>query len=82
MPGKIRSGTETRPVARFRATLFTIPGKGGWTFAPVPAEHAPQVVGPWGRTPVIARAAQMQIVEIAPNQKIQLLLHRILISCV
>jgi hypothetical protein len=38
----------------FTSTLFRIPGKGGWTFAPVPAEHAPAVYGPWGRSPVRA----------------------------
>lgn len=38
----------------FTAVLETSPGKGGWTFAPVPTEHAPEIVGPWGRTPVIA----------------------------
>ena len=39
----------------FDAVLFKVPGKGGWTFAPVPVEHAPDIAGPWGRTPVIAR---------------------------
>lgn len=39
---------------RFRATLFRIPGKGGWTFAPVPARHAPPVTSGWGMTPVVA----------------------------
>jgi hypothetical protein len=39
---------------RFTATLFRIPGKGGWTFAPVPERHAPPVRHAWGRTPVIA----------------------------
>jgi hypothetical protein len=38
----------------FEATLWRWPGKGGWTFAPVPAAEAPAVVGPWGRTPVEA----------------------------
>ena len=38
----------------FTTTLFTIPGKGGWTFAPIPEQHAPEVAGPWGRTPVVA----------------------------
>lgn len=38
----------------FAATLFRWPGKGGWTFAPVPEAHAPPVVAAWGRTPVIA----------------------------
>ncbi len=40
--------------ATFTATLFTIPGKGGWTFAPVPERHAPPVAGAWGRSEVIA----------------------------
>ena len=39
---------------RFTATLFRIPGKGGWTFAPVPERHAPPVRHAWGRTAVIA----------------------------
>ena len=38
----------------FSSTLFRIPGKGGWTFAPVPEEHAPPVRHAWGRTPVVA----------------------------
>jgi hypothetical protein len=38
----------------FHAVLFRWPGKGGWTFAPVPDAHAPPVVAAWGRTPVIA----------------------------
>ena len=39
---------------RFTAALFRIPGKGGWTFAPVPERHAPPVRHAWGRTAVIA----------------------------
>lgn len=38
----------------FHATLWTYPGKGGWTFVDVPESHAPAFAGPWGRTPVIA----------------------------
>jgi hypothetical protein len=38
----------------FKSKLFTIPGKGGWTFAPVPKKHAPKAKLAWGRTPVIA----------------------------
>lgn len=38
----------------FRATLFRYPGKGGWTFAPVPDRYAPPVTHGWGRTPVTA----------------------------
>jgi hypothetical protein len=39
---------------RIRTKLFRIPGKGGWTFAPVPARHAPPVTSGWGMTPVVA----------------------------
>jgi hypothetical protein len=39
----------------FKAKLFRYPGPGGWTFAPVPARHAPPVTHAWGRTPVLAR---------------------------
>ncbi|MEQ1856194.1 MAG: DUF1905 domain-containing protein [Longimicrobiales bacterium] len=38
----------------FESTLFRIPGKGGWVFAPVPKEHAPGATLGWGRTPVRA----------------------------
>ncbi len=41
-------------MARFIATLFKVPGKGGWTFAPVPEALSPEVSGPWGMTPVLA----------------------------
>lgn len=40
--------------AQFTATLFRYPGKGGWTFAPVPKRCAPPVTHGWGRTPVVA----------------------------
>lgn len=40
--------------SRFSTVLFRHPGKGGWTFAPVPARHAPPVTHGWGRTPVVA----------------------------
>lgn len=40
--------------AQFVSTLFTSPGKGGWTFATVPAEFAPTQTYGWGRTPVTA----------------------------
>ncbi len=39
---------------RFKATLFRYPGKGGWTFAIVPARYAPSSSGAWGRTSVVA----------------------------
>jgi hypothetical protein len=39
---------------KFSSLLFRIPGKGGWTFAPVPRKHAPPVTAGWGRTPVEA----------------------------
>ena len=39
---------------RFTAVLWRMPGKGGWTFAPVPDVHAPDIAGPWGRTPILA----------------------------
>lgn len=39
---------------RFRSTLFRSPGPGGWTFAPIPDQHAPPVTEGWGRTPVAA----------------------------
>jgi Domain of unknown function (DUF1905) len=38
----------------FTAALFQYPGKGGWTFAPVPEKYAPPVTHGWGRTPVHA----------------------------
>jgi hypothetical protein len=38
----------------FKTTLFRYPGPGGWTFARIPAEHAPPVTAGWGRTPVLA----------------------------
>lgn len=38
----------------FSARLFKVPGKGGWTFAPVPAGCAPELSHAWGRSPVTA----------------------------
>lgn len=38
----------------FTSVLFRYPGKGGWTFAPVPKRLAPKPTRPWGRTPVDA----------------------------
>jgi hypothetical protein len=38
----------------FVTRLVRYPGKGGWTFAPIPAEFTPPVTRPWGRTPVHA----------------------------
>jgi hypothetical protein len=40
--------------SEFIARLRRYPGKGGWTFAPVPEECAPSVTHGWGRTPVRA----------------------------
>ena len=34
--------------------LVRYPGKGGWTFAPIPKRLVPPVTRPWGRTPVQA----------------------------
>ncbi len=34
--------------------LFRWQGEDAWVFAPVPAEHAPDGAGPFGRVPVIA----------------------------
>jgi hypothetical protein len=39
---------------RFTATLFTVEGKGGWTFAPLPKSLKLPITGSWGMTPVIA----------------------------
>lgn len=38
----------------FVSRLFRYPGKGGWTFAPIPERLAPPATRPWGRTPVHA----------------------------
>ena len=38
----------------FTATLFHSGGKGGWTFAPLPADCTFPVTGSWGMTPVVA----------------------------
>lgn len=38
----------------FTSRLRRYPGKGGWTFAPVPDDCAPPVSHGWGRTPVRA----------------------------
>ncbi|MCM0677967.1 DUF1905 domain-containing protein [Micromonospora phytophila] len=42
------------PATTFVATLVRWPGTGGWVFAPVPDEHAPDAAGPFGRVPVVA----------------------------
>lgn len=47
------SSRSNRPVS-FNSTLIRYPGKGGWTFAPVPELHAPAPTHGWGRTPVRA----------------------------
>jgi len=52
-----RSMARHPPVVRrgpFVSRLFRYPGKGGWTFAPIPKTLAPPVTRPWGRTPVRA----------------------------
>ena len=41
-------------MTRFTAQLWRVPGKGGWTFATVPARHAPSRSLAWGRMPVVA----------------------------
>jgi uncharacterized protein DUF1905 len=41
-------------VKTFRARLWRYPGAGGWTFARIPAKHAPPATHAWGRTPVHA----------------------------
>ena len=38
----------------FDATLVRRPGPGGWVFAPVPDEQAPETAGAFGRVPVTA----------------------------
>lgn len=38
----------------FTGRLFRYPGKGGWTFVPIPKRLAPPVTRGWGRTPVQA----------------------------
>ncbi len=38
----------------FVTRLIRYPGRGGWTFAPIPQKLAPPVTRPWGRTPVRA----------------------------
>ncbi|WP_083934068.1 DUF1905 domain-containing protein [Kribbella catacumbae] len=38
----------------FTVTLVRWPGVGGWVFAPIPVEYAPEATGPFGRVPVFA----------------------------
>jgi hypothetical protein len=52
MPARRSPRRHTR--GPFTTTLFRYPGKGGWTFAIVPANLAPPATRPWGRTPVTA----------------------------
>lgn len=52
--GTTTQGRAPRYGAEFTSELFTFPGKGGWTFAPVPERCAPPVTEGWGRTPVEA----------------------------
>jgi hypothetical protein len=50
---KHRSSIEHR--GPFVSRLFRYPGKGGWTFAPIPKKLAPPATRPWGGgTPVHA----------------------------
>ncbi len=49
-----RGGSPVERRGPFESELFRYPGKGGWTFAPIPASLAPPVTRPWGRTPVMA----------------------------
>lgn len=46
--------TQGRAPKAFRARLWRYPGPGGWTFARIPAAHAPPATHAWGRTPVNA----------------------------
>lgn len=46
--------------ARFTATLWRYPGKGGWVFADVPPRHAPPVLDRFGRTPVVAAIGDVE----------------------
>jgi hypothetical protein len=49
---KQQPGVERR--GPFASRLVRYPGKGGWTFAPIPKRLTPPVTRPWGRTPVSA----------------------------
>ena len=51
-PSDVRRSTE--PEASFTGVLFRVDGPGGWTFVEVPSAFAPDVAGPWGRTPMLA----------------------------
>ncbi|MFR9775213.1 DUF1905 domain-containing protein [Micromonospora sp. MS34] len=48
------TGVEPTGSPSFEATLIRWSGTGGWVFAPVPAAHAPDAAGPFGRVPVTA----------------------------
>lgn len=52
MAGRVPTRRETR--GPFTTTLVRHPGKGGLTFALIPAQLAPPVTRGWGRTPVHA----------------------------
>ena len=52
--GRAPRRREPRYGGEFTSELFTLPGKGGWTFATVPDRYAPPVTEGWGRTPVEA----------------------------
>lgn len=53
-PSKAEGVSPLQEGQSFVAVLFKYPGKGGWTFAPVPEQHAPPFKLAWGRTPVMA----------------------------
>jgi len=52
--GKNEIGDDLMAFETFTSTLFRIPGKGGWTFAPIPEKFSPPATESFGRTPVIA----------------------------
>src|SRR5918997_507665 len=54
VPGMAKQHTVVQRRGPFVSTLIRYPGKGGWTFAPIPKGHAPPATRPWGRTPVRA----------------------------
>ncbi|MBL7499496.1 DUF1905 domain-containing protein [Frankia sp. CNm7] len=51
--GNVGGGWDSRPAATFESELARYPRTGGWVFAPVPDDHAPDTAGAFGRVPVI-----------------------------